>query len=105
MILQKRAAPAAADAAAVPPLVNGSVSGNATAAAAGAGTGAGGGIDDYLNVTVVVDDVPVINKKETQYFIKIQLGTPRREHVVTFDTVCRLGGARARVGRCRSVGA
>jgi hypothetical protein len=33
-----------------------------------------------------IDNIPVINKKETQYFIKIQLGTPRKSHVVTFDT-------------------
>jgi len=46
--------------------------------------GPSGGHVESGNVTV--DDVPVINKKETQYFIKIQLGTPRKSHVVTFDT-------------------
>jgi hypothetical protein len=45
---------------------------------------ASGGHIESGNVTV--DDVPVINKKETQYFIKINLGTPRKDHVVTFDT-------------------
>jgi hypothetical protein len=33
-----------------------------------------------------IDQIPVINKKETQYFIKIQIGTPRVWHTVTFDT-------------------
>lgn len=33
-----------------------------------------------------IDNIPVINKKETQYFIKIQIGSPRKWHTVTFDT-------------------
>ena len=50
-----------------------------------------------------VDNLPIINKHETQYFIELMVGSPPVPHVVTFDTGSSVFGIFSKVpSQCKA---
>lgn len=41
---------------------------------------------EHSEVLTQVDRIPIVNKKGTQYFMNVGIGTPRQEFTVIFDT-------------------